>query len=288
MSIRPWKGPGLNLRMTGSIVFALAAATAISQPPASHHNRVRVAQDTEIELRLRQTISSAESRQDERVEFEVVEDVRLSDLIVIPRGSLAWGVIADVAPRSRLRKDGKLDLDLQAVCLPDNSAAPLRAVPRGLSRRGEIDTRASDSVLALPALPVLVFLYGHDVMIPKGREFTAYLAEDVEIDRTALARPSPGRCPAAVDPLEAARKETLAARTDLASVHIRSKPDGAEILINGAFMGYAPATLRMKPGEHQLRLMLPGKAPWERVLVVTPGGVTNVQAALESVVMVQK
>lgn len=281
-------GASVTVRGALAAAFVLLVITVTGQPPATHHNRVRVSQDTEVELRLRQTISSAESRIDERVEFEVVEDVRLADLIVIPRGSLAWGVIADVEPRSRLRKNGKVDLDLQAVCLPDNVAAPIRAVPRGLRKRGEIDTKVSDSVLALPALPVLVFLYGKDVTIPKGREFTAYLAEDIEIDRTVLAKPAPGACALAADPLEAARKEALAARTDLATVNIRSKPDGAEILINGAFMGYAPAALRLRSGEHQLKLTSPGKAPWERVLVVTPGGITNVQATLESVVVVRK
>jgi hypothetical protein len=53
-------------------------------------------------------------------------------------------------------------------------------------------------------------------------------------------------------------------------------------------MGFTPATLKLQPGEHQIKLIQPGKATWERVLAVTPGGVTSIQATLEGVVVVRR
>ncbi|MEZ5351597.1 MAG: PEGA domain-containing protein [Bryobacteraceae bacterium] len=270
-----------------ALILSVALTMASGAPPIEpHHRVVRVPADTEIEIRLRKTLSSAESKVDERVEFEVVEEVRLRDVTVIPRGSLAWGVLTAVEPKSRLRKNGKIDLDLLAVCLPDGSAAGLRAVPRGMKHRGAVDTNVSDSVLALPALPVLLFLYGKDVVIPKGREFTAYLAEDVALDRTGLDRPAPGVCTPGADPFQNERADPETAA--LSTLAIRSNPEGAEILINGKFMGYTPSTLRLPAGEHQIKLLKPGKAAWDRLLVVTPGGDATIQAAMEDTLVVQR
>jgi hypothetical protein len=267
-------------------LLALLAIAAGAEE--SHHRRLRIPEDTPLELRLRQTISSAESRVDERIEFEVVEDVRMGPLTVIPQGSLAWGILTAVEPKSRLRKNGKLDLDLQAVCLPNGLAAPLRAIQRGRINRRAADTGVADSVLALPALPVLMFLYGKDVVIRKGTEFAAFLAEDTQLDRATLDDPEPGACGPEAYPLRHARRLVAETPPELSVVAVRSNPEGAEIQVNGRFMGYTPATLKLQPGEHQVKLIQPGKAVWERVLAVTPGGLTNIQATLEGVVVVRR
>ncbi len=282
-------GKGIEMALSAKWLVLPAMLTAgLSAPIESHNRVVRVPADTEVELRLRTTLSSAESKVDERVEFEVVEEVRLGEVTVIPRGSMAWGVLTAVEPKSRLRKNGKIDLDLLGVCLPNGSAAGLRAVPRGMAKRGSIDTNVSDSVLALPALPVLLFLYGKDVTIPKGREFTAYLAEDVALDRTGLEKALPGACQPGVDPFAVRRGGAAAESVELSIVAVRSNPEGAEILINGKFMGYTPSTLRLPAGEHQVKLLKPGKAAWDRLLVVTPGGEATIQAAMEDTLVVSR
>jgi hypothetical protein len=44
---------------------------------------------TPVKLRIAQTVSSADARVDDKVEFEVLEEVRVSDILVIPKvGSL--------------------------------------------------------------------------------------------------------------------------------------------------------------------------------------------------------
>lgn len=265
-----------------------AVLTGILLVPAdlvieARRDTVFVRADADLQLRLLHTVSSAESRVNEHVDFEVVEDLVQDDMVIVPRGSKAWGVVTAVEPKSRLRKNGKLDIDLQAVCLPDGTGAALRAYRRGSTQVPGDQPSAGDSLFALPALPVLVFLYGKDVTIPKGREFTAYLGEDIEVKRTR-GRPAPsGNCSSPAE-REAARKAPVIAQPDLSSVVIRSKPEGAEILLNDRFMGQTPATLRLQPGEYKLRLTLPNKAKWERTVVITPGGDSTIQASLESTV----
>jgi hypothetical protein len=263
-------------------------APAPGHPPVEERKpRARLPRDTEVPLRIKQAVSSAESKINDRVDFEVVDHVRQDDAIVIPRGSLAWGIVTAAEPKNRMRKNGKLDIDLQAICLPDGTGAPLRAVRRGSLTTPNSETAAGDSVLALPALPMLLFLYGKDVVIPKGREFTAFLDEDIEVERTALSRGPARGC---ASPEEAAQERALA-RIDeppRSTILVRSKPDNAEIVVNGRFMGNTPATLRLQPGEHRIRLLQPGKVAWERVVVATPGGDSTIQATLESAVVVKR
>jgi hypothetical protein len=265
----------------------LAGVIWLVAPGVASELTVRLVQDTPVELRIRQTVSSAESRVNERVDFEVTEDVRLEELVVVPRGSIGWGVVTAAEPKNRMRRNGRLDIDLQAICLPNGKGAPLRAVRRGALSWPDSGVPASDSVLALPALPLLLFLYGKDIVIPKGREFTAYLDEDVEIERGSLGRGPATDCLSRHE-LAKQVEEGAIPEPPLSAVSVRSKPEGAEIQVNGRFFGQTPATVRLPPGEHRIRLQVPGRVAWERVVVVTPGGTSTIQATLESTVLVKR
>jgi len=264
-------------------ITALLPLALCAQPST----KLIVARETPVELRLIETLSSADAEVHDRVEFEVAEDVRIQDRVVIPKGSFAWGVVTASARKSRMRRNGKLDIDMQALCMPDGQAVPLHAMRRGTQNVGATEVAASDSLFALPALPVMLFVWGKDVTIEAGREFTTFLAEDVVIP-VSNTPPKPSKVcpatPAAPVPMLAAAKVP----DDLSMLTIRSNPPNAEIYVDDRFMGNTPAVLRLPPGEHQIRLILGGSSRWERMLAVTPGGESNIQATLESTVMVQK
>jgi hypothetical protein len=46
---------------------------------------------TPVKLRLTRNVSSADARVGETVDFEVLEEIRVGDLLVIPKGGVAWG-----------------------------------------------------------------------------------------------------------------------------------------------------------------------------------------------------
>lgn len=70
-------------------------------------------------------------------------------------------------------------------------------------------------------------------------------------------------------------------RNDLATVTVKSKPDGAEITVDGKFSGDAPATLRLPSGDHTIKINSKGFQTWERTMTVTSGGATTINATLE-------
>jgi PEGA domain-containing protein len=70
------------------------------------------------------------------------------------------------------------------------------------------------------------------------------------------------------------------ASTAQAQLQVTSTPDGADIEIDGSFIGNTPSTVGVPPGQHQLSVKKTGFKPWERKLTVSSGQV-NVNAVLE-------
>lgn len=65
-----------------------------------------------------------------------------------------------------------------------------------------------------------------------------------------------------------------------ARLSITSVPEGADIEIDGAFMGNAPSSLQLQPGDHKVVVSKNGYKPWERTLKVS-GGDVSIRAELE-------
>ena len=68
--------------------------------------------------------------------------------------------------------------------------------------------------------------------------------------------------------------------TQQAQLQISSTPDGADIEIDGNYVGSTPSTVGAAAGQHQISLKRSGFKPWERKITVSTGQI-NVNVALE-------
>jgi hypothetical protein len=68
---------------------------------------------------------------------------------------------------------------------------------------------------------------------------------------------------------------------EVASVQLSSDPTGAEITIDGSYVGNTPSLIKLKPGTHSIRMTLPGYTPWERSIETAAGESRNFTATLE-------
>jgi hypothetical protein len=66
-----------------------------------------------------------------------------------------------------------------------------------------------------------------------------------------------------------------------ASLAIDSTPSGADIEVDGAFVGNTPSTIDVKPGSHQINVKKNGFVTWTRTLNVT-GGTIHLNAELDA------
>lgn len=60
-----------------------------------------------------------------------------------------------------------------------------------------------------------------------------------------------------------------------------STPSGAEIQVDGKYVGSSPSLLSLATGKHRVALSMPGFAEWERELTVEAGSELTVNAVLE-------
>lgn len=112
------------------------------------------------------------------MDFEVLEEVRVNDVLVIRKGALALGTITAAEPKRRMARGGKLGMNIDDVKLVSGEKAALRAVKdvKGGGHTGAmVGGMVATGFLFFPAAPFFLFMHGHEITIPKGTETTAYV-----------------------------------------------------------------------------------------------------------------
>jgi hypothetical protein len=87
--------------------------------------------------------------------------------------------------------------------------------------------------------------------------------------------------PAPVQPAVVAVASPVAASTGKLS--LASIPDGADIEVDGSFVGNTPSDVQIAEGDHTVTVKKAGFQPWERKLKVTAGSSVHLNAELEKV-----
>jgi len=237
-----------------------------------------LADGTPVTLGLVHDLSSADAAIGDRVDFEVLLDVEVNEIVVIPRGAPAWGTVTEMRHRGRMARGGRLKVKIDAVRLGDGEIVPLRAVEKAKGEghsgvmKGELE---QTSLTFFPAAPLALMTSGEDVTIPRGADITAYVNGDTALDFQRFER----------QVWEEQESRTSNEVTDLASlclVQIRSIPDGAEIVVDKRFMGSTPSVIRLAPGDHKIQLNKSGFKTWERTVTLTPRGSEFINPSLEA------
>jgi hypothetical protein len=144
---------------------------------------------TPVKLRLSRNLSSADSKTGDTIDFEVLEEVTVDNLIVIARGAKAIGTITDAEPKKRMARGGKLDVTIDYVRLVDDDKAALRAVKetKGGGHVGAMTAGiVATAIIVWPAAPFFLFMHGKDATIPKDTEITAYTNGEIKLDREKI------------------------------------------------------------------------------------------------------
>ena len=116
---------------------------------------------------------------------------------------------------------------------------------------------------------------GKDITIPKGTEITAYVNGDIQLDaKNFFSTPNGVAVPSTTTKQQPSTNNS-------SSAIVKSNPDGAEILIDGKFVGSTPSTLQLQSGEHTISLKKVGYTLWERTISLSAGGSITVDATLE-------
>jgi hypothetical protein len=157
---------------------------------------------TPVRLMLIAPVNSMTASVGDKVEFRVLEDVKATDLVVIPRKAVASGVVTELAPPRRRQRPGRITVKAETVSLINNQAASLRGLRTLQSGNRNVDLKTQAQIydtleatqgLGLFFLPLFMLKHGEYVVLPAGMEFAAVLDHSITIERTALlqAQPAP-------------------------------------------------------------------------------------------------
>jgi PEGA domain len=245
-----------------------SSATAITPagPPQPH----TLLDGTPVKLRLSQTISSANAKVGQEIPFEVVEEIKVDDAVVLPKGAVAIGTVTECNPKKSMGRAGKLNLNISYARLADQEKVALRATQdnKGGGHVGAMTgAMVATAVVFFPAAPLFLFIKGKDITIPQGTEITAFIEGDMHLNMANFGV----ALPAVAAPPQVAQ----------ASLVIDSTPPGADIEIDGAFVGNTPSTIPVANGSHEITVQKKGFSDWTRKLSVT-GGSIHLSAALDA------
>ena len=253
-----------------AITFLLSAAFAAAQ--------IVVPDGTKIRCRLDQTISSSNADEGQAVELSVREPVSIAGQVVIPEGARVTGTITLAQEKRHMGRAGKLDFSIDRVRAADGGWIPLRyTVNKKTGGSHAVSTgvmTAGAAILFWPAAPAILLIKGKDVTLNKGMVFDTFTDGDHAFGGIVTAG-APGVTQASVANVNGQVSPP-------ANVTITSNVTGADIEVDGNYIGSTPATIPLTAGKHQIAVKQ-GAAVWDRNLVVNAGSTVNVNAQIEQV-----
>jgi len=280
--------------------------------------QVTIPEGTKIRLRLESNLSSDTADMGQNLDFSVTQEVRVGDAVVIANGARATGTITAVTQRRRMGRGGKLDFSIDRVMTVEGSWLSIRYTPtksqgKGSGAKTGILT-AGIGIVFWPAAPLGLLVKGKDVEINRGRIFEVF-SDESHFIASAVAASAPQMTRAlpqahitpvrtqtgafvnnaglsnnvsmAVNPTMA----TNAAMMDgagaqggaglsqgVATLSVQSNLKGADIEVDGMFVGNTPTTIQLPAGIHSVAVKQ-GTLVWQRDMQIT-GGSVSINATL--------
>lgn len=255
--------------------------------------QVTVKEGTPVRVRLKADLLSETAQQGNRVDFEVSQPVVVNGVTAIPQGAVVWGAVQEARPKRFVR------FDIEGLRLPSLQQIKLRSVkekPKNPdkdqirletnvggdigARQGtefmayvaedvEIDVTAPAPAAKVPAAPAKAA--PPQAAPAPAKPEAATTQQPAAAPAAAPAKPAtapPGQ-PTAPSAQTATAPEQKAAATaagavpkttELVTVQCFSDPLGADILIDGNYMGNTPSILKLTSAKHRLVLTLAGYA----------------------------
>jgi hypothetical protein len=217
----------------------IAQAVAPPAPPSSEaaNSQAVLAEATPVKLRVSDSVNTKDARVGETIQLNVVEDVRVADVVVIPAASPATARVTATTPHTS--KDGAIRATLEDVTLADGE----KLIVRSTAQKPAPDTRAEVSNSS------------QEVTLSNASEVTAYIN---------------GNFPFDVPKFRLANLPT-------GELKVITIPGSAEISIDGRLAGITPFIGKLTRGEHVIVLRLVGYEAWHRTVRVglEPAAITT-------------
>jgi hypothetical protein len=289
-----------------TIALMMTASIAMAQ--------VMVPDGTQIRVHLVEDLSSDTAQLGAPVEFAVADEVRVVDTIVIASGARATGNIVKVSASRRMSRAGQLDFTIERVQAADGTWYGVRyTLQKNHGKNSALATGVAAAGLAAsfwPATPAILLKKGQEAVVTKDRTFSVYVDNVIltsitppQVQAPVLPQSNiasvgnggqPSAAPVPENPVSNASPMSAdgppaAAVVPIATAtaFITANVAGADIEIDGVFVGSTPGTLQLAAGMHKITIKQ-GTSTWDRDMQVTGGSNVNVTATLAAKATVRR
>jgi hypothetical protein len=181
----------INHRISALVVgLILAQVTTAQDQPRATSRLFRIPANTTIRVRTKNEISSDSARVGDDVQMEVLGDVIVNGLVVVPQGASAIGQISRAKEARSMGRRGNVALTLtyvEAVTGEHLLVGGSRA-EKGKGKAAKMTTEIVATTLLTGGIVGALWLFekGHDTSIPPGTAFSVYTIGDTTIDLANL------------------------------------------------------------------------------------------------------
>jgi len=148
----------------------------ITQEPAPAAATSLLKEGTEVNLKFAQDLSSKTAAEDDRVNFELAEDLKAGDVVVAKAGAKAVGTVTHVKKAGMMGKGGELNVRLEYVKVGD-----LRIRLRANKGKEGEDKTGTAVVLTVLFGPIGLIKHGKNVEVKSGAPLKAFVDEDIKL-----------------------------------------------------------------------------------------------------------
>jgi len=161
-------------------ISALSAATVSQDPahtPTQTENLKVLADGTEFTVVTVDEITSKTAAEGDPLTFKVGDDVKIDGQIVIAKGTIVKGVVAQAKKAGMMGKGGSLGIRVESTTTVDNQKLKLRS-----TKGKEGDDKTGTTVALVVLFGPLGFLKkGKNAVIKPGTEIKVYTDEEKKI-----------------------------------------------------------------------------------------------------------
>lgn len=157
---------------------------------------IRLANGTPVRLLISESVSSKTAKPGDAVKLQVLEDVKVGDLVIIAGKAPASATIESANSAGRAWRSGNILLKLNSVALVNQREQPLRAWSATKGKDTGAGAAWTDAVIqsagfALLALPFAPLQHGNQAFLRRGTEIGAAISGDISLPRAEIEAAQP-------------------------------------------------------------------------------------------------
>jgi len=135
---------------------------------------------TQVSVATINELTSKKNKKGEQVQFKLLENLILNDVVVIPSGATVYGRLTDVTSSGFFGRAGKLIFSIDSVKTVNGVEIPLEYM-------GKIEAGSDGGAVVVTAVVSLLggfLMKGKNVNIPAGTKFAAKVKNDTDLQTT--------------------------------------------------------------------------------------------------------